>query len=306
MSDYTFWRDALAGLEPPIHVDQPQPGLYKARRLKGGPLLPVVIWQAKPDGRIVAQFNGESVDPNKVWSYCADKPVSKADHEHFKAHGRWPGEIEAPPIGHNSLSLADEIADAVEQAQAWLAKNVIADKVTADTCSNMRERLRRLAKKADDEREEKKRPHREAADAIQREYMPMVESAKGAAAALGNQLTKYLAEEDARVKAEHAAAAKAAHEKAAAERAEMDPIEALDAPLPQAMPPPKVQAGGQAGKKTGLKTVTKFRVVDMNAMFEAVKDDPQMAVLAGKIAFARMRAGVAVPGVERYQEQQAT
>lgn len=288
MLDYSFWKASLAGERPEIHVDRPQLGLYKARRRKDGPMLPVVIWADKETGEIKARWGRDVGDPAKVWTYCADKPITKADYEHYQSAGMFPGEI--APIGHNALSLADEIADAVEQAQAWLARNAIADKVTADTASNMRERLRKLAKKADDEREEKRRPHREAADAIQQEYLPLIESAKGAANALGGQLAKYLAEEDAKAKAEHAAKIKAADA-----YTDVGPT-----------PPPKVQAGGQAGRKTGLKTVTKFRVIDAAAMLEAVKDHEEVLAAAQKVAFARMRTGVQVPGVEAFTEQVAT
>ena len=52
--------------------------------------------------------------------------------------------------------------------------------------------------------------------------------------------------------------------------------------------------------------MTKFRVIDVAAMLEAVKDHEEVLAAAQKVAFARMRTGVQVPGVEAFTEQVAT
>jgi hypothetical protein len=303
-----FWRDSLAGKKPEIHADQPQHGYYKARHGKGGPFELVAIWEK--DGELVAIHGRETVEPTKVWTWCADKPVSKDDVAHYKQHGRFPGEI---AIGHNSgdLSLLDEIADAVAQAREWLSKNDIADKVAADTAANMRARLLELAKKADAERDAKKRPHLEAGRAVDAEYMPQIDMAKGGANTIRDALTQWMRAEEAQQRAEAEAKRKAEEERLAAERAAhlaANPIAEFteEPPLPLApVEAPKVQAGGQAGRKAGLRTVTRYELTDYEAALAHVRNHKDVIAAVEKACFAMAKAGATVPGVNTITERVA-
>lgn len=303
-----FWRDSLAGKKVEINADAPQHGYYKARKGKGGAFELVAIWEK--DGELVAIHGREMVEPTKVWTWCADKPVSKDDVAHYKQHGRFPGEI---AIGHNSgdLSLAEEIADAAKQAAEWLKSNKIAAKVTADMAANMRARLLDLAKKADKERDEKKRPHLEAGRAIDAEYKPLVEAATSAANTIRDALTQWMRAEEAKQRAEAEAARKAEQERLEKERAALiaaNPIAEFteEQPLPLApVEPPKVQAGGQAGRKAGLRTVTRFELTDYAAALAHVKDHKDVVAAVEKACFAMAKAGADVPGVKRIEERVA-
>ena len=309
---YQFWRDALAGKEVKISADYPQPGYYKARKGKGGPWTPVAIWEK--DGALVARFGPEMANPLDIWTWCAGNPVAKEDAKKAFETGIFPGEI-----GHNSgdLSLAEEIDDAINRAAEWQKSTKITDKVTADTAANMRQRLLDLSKKADKERDEKKRPHLEAGRAIDAEYKPLVEAATSAANSIRDMLTQWMRAEEAKQRAEAEAKRKAEMERIAKEQAERaakmaaDPIAALtdpepEPPLPLApIEPPKVQAGGQAGRKAGLRTVVRFEIEDYAAALAHVTNHKDVISAVEKACFAMAKAGATVPGVKRIEEKVA-
>jgi hypothetical protein len=119
------------------------------------------------------------------------------------------------------------------------------------------------------------------------------------------QRAKWMAEQ---------AAAEEARKAAEAERAKLmrdDPIAALTTPepeLPMAPPPPapvKVQAGGQRGRKTGLREVTRYVVTDHKAALAFFADSEDVRELVAKLAERASKAGVAVPGVEKRIEEVA-
>lgn len=289
MSDaYEFWRTALVS-DPKEWPMEPRPGAYKMRPAKGAPFIPVQIWAIGKDGKasremtdtIMGAINFETVSYEVLcdrWTYC--KPVSKADFEHYKANRMWPGDI-----GHNSgdLSLAEEIADDVATLTNWLAKTPIVDKATADMAANWRDRLNGLAKRADDERDAKVRPHLEAQRAINAEYKPLIDSAKGAASAARDKLTAYMVAEEKR-RQEALAKAQKANEESGAELAL--PLEAAP-----------VRAGGQRGRKAGLRTVTVFEVSDIKVLLAFLADNADLHEAAAEIGRRMAKAGVTVPGI---------
>lgn len=303
---YQFWRDALAGKEVKISADYPQPGYYKARKGKGGPWTPVAIWEK--DGALVARFGPEMANPLDIWTWCAGNPVAKEDAKKAFETGIFPGEI-----GHNSgdLSLADEINDAISQAAEWRMASRITDKTSADMAANMRQRLLDLGKKADKERDEKKRPHLEAGRAIDAEYKPLVEAATNAANAIRDMLTQWMRAEEAKQRAEAEKARKAEQDRIEKERAERlaaNPIAEFteEPPLPLApIEPPRVQAGGQAGRKAGLRTVVRYEIEDYAAALAHVTNHKDVIAAVEKACFAMAKAGATVPGVKRIEEKVA-
>jgi hypothetical protein len=301
------YRDMLAGKEVPIHADQPYPGRYKMKR---GNRFVAVLINHDSDGNIKARVGSEIVDALPIWTYCAKHPITKADYDAFNESGRFPGEID---IGHNSgdLSLAEEINDAAARANEWLGSKAIVTKVDADTAANMRARLLDLSKKADKERDEKKRPHLEAGRAIDAEYKPLVEAATSAANAIRDALTQWMRAEEAKQRAEAEAKRKAEQERLDKERAALiaaNPIAEFteEPPLPLApVEPPKVQAGGQAGRKAGLRTITRYELTDYAAALEHVKNHKDVIAAVEKACFAMAKAGADVPGVKKIEERVA-
>lgn len=317
MSDqFQWWRDALAGKVGSIEEPNPRSGYFKLRD-KSGAWQPVAIWER--DGELVCRVGAESRNAADVWTWCAKNPVAKDAAKHAFEHGSWPGDV--PSVGHNAgtLSLPEEIDDAATQALAWLTKTGIKDKVAADTAANWRARLLELGKQADKEREAEKRPHDEAAKAVQAKWKPSIETASDAANRLRDALTAWMRAEDARVRAEQEAKRKEAEEAArkqreAAEAARREaeannlppPPEPEDVPLPlPPVEPVRVQAGGQRGRKAGLRTITKYVVTDYAAALAHVKDHPDVRAAVEKVAAAQAKAGATVPGVETQTEQVA-
>lgn len=313
---YTYWREACAGTFGPITADHPQPGRYRMRKGKDGPYLPVAIFVQ--DGVTKAAVGKEFVDPLTIWTWCADKPVSEADYKHALATGQWPGDI-----GHNSgdLSLKEEIEDRASTALEWLATNGIKTKIDADTAANYRAALLELKKRAETEHKAEKAPHLEAGKRVDAKFKPLIETADGAGATLRTELGKYLAKVEAEERAKADAARKAEAdrvraemERQATERAALmakDPIAALTTPMPelpvmQAPPEPvKVQAGGQRGRVTGLKTVVSYVVTDHAKALAFFADSEDVRQLVASLATKASKAGVTVPGVERKEERVA-
>lgn len=313
MSDeFQFWRDALAGKPVEIHESAPQSGYYKMRDGKKGPWLPVAIWNSAHGTKICRVANGAH-NAQEVWTYCAGHPVKKEDAKHAFEHGSWPGD--APEIGHNSgdLSLAEQISEYAAMALAWLKKSGVKDKTSADMAANYRAKLNELKKEADNARTAEKAPHLAASKAVDDKWRNPIAEATTATEDLRAALTAFMVAEEKRLKAEADAKRKAEEERVAAERARIeaeraekmrvDPIAALTDPEPElpmapAEPEPvKIQAGGQRGRKTGLKTVTVYEVTDYEAALSHVKSHPDVIAAVEKVAKAQAKAGATVPGV---------
>lgn len=300
------YQQNLAGKDVPLHDGVPQVGFYKMRRGRNAPWLPVAIWK-KDDGTMVCRVAKEMADPNEVWTYCCGNPVSKADAKHAFEQGTWPGDV--PDVGHNSgdLSLSDEINDTAEQAIGWLEKTPIGSKVECDMAANWRAKLLELRKRAESEHKAEKQPHLDAGRAVDAKYKPLIDIAADAADSLRNALTRYMAAEEAKLRAAEAAQRKAAEEAArkAREAAAAKGVpEPEDVPLPSPEPV-RVQAGGQRGRKVGLREITRYVVTDFDAALAHVKDHPDVRAAVEKAAAAMAKAGAKVPGVEARTEKVA-
>jgi hypothetical protein len=318
--EFQFWRDAIAGKTVVITADAPQSGYYKMRNGRDGIWHPVAIWTV--NGAQVCRVGKDTRAPLDVWTYCAGNPVTKEAAKHAFEHGSWPGD--APEIGHNSgdVSLAEQIAEYASIALAWLKKTGVKDKTTADIAANYRAKLNQLKKEADDARTAENAPHMAAAKAVDDKWREPIAEAGVTAESLRSALTQFMVAEEKRLREEQEAARKAEEEFLAKERARIeaeraeklrvDPIAALTDSKPEMpvaslepLPPPKVQAGGQRGRKTGLKTVTKYIVTDYAAALSHVKDHPEVRAAVEKVACAQAKSGAAVPGVETKEEKVA-
>lgn len=328
MDQWQWWRDALAGKPAPIVESEPRPGYYKMRDGKSGPWLPVAIWEK--DGALVCRVADKVRDAHDVWTWCAGNPVAKDAAKQAFDTGSWPGDV--PQIGDNSgtLSLIEEIDDAAAQALSWLTTAGVTDKVTADMAANYRARMLDLSKRADKQRETERRPHDDAAKAVQAKWKPYVDKAADAAVRLRDALSKFLAAEEAKARKAAEEAARIENEKRMAEykRQQEEQRKAHEAALkaaaeartnePPPPPPPepelpgfvapepvKLQAGGQRGKKASLRTITRYELADFEAALAHVKNSPDVRAAVEKVAFAQARAGATVPGVSSYEEKVA-
>lgn len=326
MDEFQFWRDALAGKKVEISADAPQPGYYKTRTRKDGPYVPVAIWTA--NGELVCRVGNEKRDPVSVWTFCADKPVSKDDAKHAFEHGTWPDmptDIPASNMPSDPLeALKMEIADKEAQAESLLASGSAEKNATdANKARNIQAKLLDLKKRADDLFEAEKAPIRVKANAIDEKYR-FRDAVKSVADRLRKAYERFAKAEEDRLRAEaqkkfeaeRAAleAARKAAEEAQAKLLREDPIAALTSepePLPElplAPEPVKVQIGGGFGRKAGLKTDWLAQVEDYAAATSHFADHPDVKALIEKLATKAVKAAkgaISIPGVKVVEERRA-
>lgn len=198
---YSHWRRNLAGQKVEIHDGVPHLGYYRRRFKQGGkygPWLPASIF-LNDAGEIVAEVNGDQVDPVEHWTYFVGEPISEEAYLYHQTNGRWPEdpdptvESENPRarIGGNnppselpiedsatenssvaeSEAASDPELDAlmvqVEEAKSQARKayadlKLDAAESTAHRAQNVRERLQKLSKDIDALRVARKQPYLDA------------------------------------------------------------------------------------------------------------------------------------------------
>lgn len=309
---YDFWKNALEGNLGEIHADHPQPGFYRKRNIDKTGWEQVAIWVLDEDerwARMVATVDGKEVDPNEIWTYCTGsggQAITKEEYRRVEAGAEWDDEV--PGLGHNAPPPQDDyegLREQIENARD-LVKNYdeLEDKAQADQAANLRDRLNSLSKQADTLRKEEKRPHDEAAKAIQARWNPLVGAAKEAADWLRDgPITKWMRKADAERKAQEAEAQKEIEEKRKKQEADAERAVASGQPAPiqeeiedvEEVEPEKL--GGVSGRRTGLKSRTSYVVSDYSAALKAVRDQPDVVKAVEKAAIRLAKAGADIPGV---------
>lgn len=86
-----WWRSALAGEKPAI-TENPEPGFFKRRLVKGGPWVPVQIWieeerdeagDLMADQVVKCTVDGVLADVDAHWSYCCARPITEAEFDYL-------------------------------------------------------------------------------------------------------------------------------------------------------------------------------------------------------------------------------
>lgn len=313
--------------------EDPQPGMYRTRLSKNGPIVPVQIWLTDENGNAVAEWkdglklagaiNREPATEKQIaerWIWL--EPIRKDAFTHYVEKGHWPDDI--PTIGDNSGDLTPmaELLDVIEQGSTWIKDREITDEVTAHQAGNYVGKISALRLTVDKEREAKVRPHLDAQNQINGEYNPIVKAAKDLEIQIKRAMDGFAASEkrrrEAEARAKYEAEQKRINEERAkqeAERAEYlkaNPIAEFTDPepeLPIAAPPPepvKVALGGAHGKRITLRQVTEYVLVDYDAVVQALKNNPKVIEVITSVAKAQAKAGVHVPGVEARQVERVT
>lgn len=295
--DMTHYRNNLAG-SAALHDGDPQPGYYWMRRERNGQRLPVVIREV--EGEMLAYVGDgrggmRKQDAAELWTWVADKPVSKEACQHAMKTGAWPGDIQWPQIGDNGgPELEDQITEAVGMAAQFLSETpAITTQEQLDRAANLRNLCTELKAKAEAAHKDEKAPHLEAGRAVDAKWKPVIASCDDTAKSLRRVATAYMVAEDAK---RHAEAEKARAALAAVSEEEGVTI---------SVEPQKVMAGGQRGKRMGLKTITTYVVEDYDAVLAAVKDRPEIREAVEKAGRTLMKAGVAVPGMKTVESKEA-
>lgn len=338
----------------------------------------VVVHQWR-DGLVIGgTIDGEPATADRIEQrWLGAVALSKADREFYLEHGRWPEDPPEPvnvpvrdlieletvetttvfPLGNTAplakgsvpgdnagnlstfQAMREQIKGEIAEAQIYFTKNPIKTKADADKCENWRKRIHDLMKKADAQRDAEKRPHDEAAAAVQKLWKPLIDEAKSAAGSL--QATadiwvraeqarlRKIAEDEARERLEEDRKRQAAErEKAAKERAEQEaqiaqiaadnPALADELPELPELPPepepvpdvivvdtPKIMLGTTGNRRSAKAAPATATIVDLKAAaaFYAEQKHPDLIALVQKLADKACKARSSIPGVAMSWQQ---
>lgn len=338
---YSWWRAALEAPhlvgkpELPVHDEHPQCGYYKRRTIRNGPWEPAAIWE-DADGSIMAMtgFEGREREQraSDLWNWVAKNPVSYEAYQAAFETGCWPDEgrredDDAAPIGDNSRELTPQeqaeaaINDAIADAAVWLKRMGKSAPSTQDEANQGANIARRIADAAKDVAKlhtELKAPHLEAGRKIDNWKREVCDPAEKAKKELLAKVTAWQVAEQRRLDEERRKAEEAARAAAEAERQRLE-AERLaqlaahpEAPLDfepivvkaEAVPALRVKSGGATGRKASLRTFKVAVIKDYVSALAACADTDEVRSAVQAVATKRMRAGVAMPGVEVKEEQE--
>lgn len=300
MDQYAVWRAMLRGEKPGIHPDDPQAGFYRTRERKGGPMVPVAIW-FDDTGALQCVIGGKLVDENTArerWQYIAANPITHEVHTAVAERGeQWPDidPVVADDIagaGHNRAPADDDpevLRDQIERLKEGVKDYA---KITSDEqaqkAQTLRSRLNELSGKADKIRETEKKPHWDAAKAVDALWQPLVKSAKEGADAIKRALDAH---ETAKLRAEQESRRKAEEEARKAVEA------GKPAPVAPSPPVPSAPIKGAAGRAASVRVIKVASVTDQDAAYGYLKTHLELVDLIRKLAQRAVDAGHVVPGV---------
>jgi hypothetical protein len=195
---FDYWEAALKGEAPAIHADRPQPGFYRMRRDNGDvrSFVPVAIFQGKHG--IAANVgwgkNAYLMKAADVWLQCCEHPITIEEYEKANLTGTFSDVDEAveATIGHNQSIDVEVMSDQVDVlADAAVKYATIENDEEEAKALSIRNRINELRRKADDRRKMEKLPHSEAAQEVDRTWMPIVRECDRLNRAIRNAVSEY-------------------------------------------------------------------------------------------------------------------
>lgn len=324
---YAWWRDALAGARPEAILTEPQSGFYYAGKGEGRE--PVAIFSDGVELLAITGFDRNPVEVGAVWPRCYSHPISVEVYWDTVDNRRWadlegivePVDPAAVPFGNRPPAdpfeeIAEEAESAIGALEAILPGEPLRDQALADRLANSKDRLRELWRKAEGERKAEKKPHDDAAAAVQMKWNPLqarIADAGQRAEIVVNGYLKWARDEQERKRREELEAAAEAERQRVASLAALKPEEEAPPELlvPVEAPPPAepVRAGGGlTGRRTGLRKNWRAVVDDYPALIEHLKDNEQIREAAFTIAnaAARSQAHTALPGCRAVYDEGTT
>ena len=231
-------------------------------------------------------------------------------------------------IGHNSNAMTPfetftvHITDLMETAQGFLDGEPVTTQALADDIGKLLDECRTASKDADKARATEKKPHDDAAKAVQEKWKPLIAKCELAADVAKKALAPFLAAEQAKREAEATEARRIADEAAAAARkamqeaAEADLAKRAEAEALLAEAEKADKAANKAGKERAsvgggaravtLRTVWSAEIVDRRTALNAyLKTNPDAFVdVIQSLANHEARHGPrTTPGINFQSEQ---
>lgn len=357
---FALWKRSMAGesvFENPINPDvegREIAGYWRSVGAKTKWDTPIIIWPAETDPNVMTWQEGPYPPRNTdehltEWLRFLDmgaghmKAVTNVECERALKSGFWDDQKPAkeltaaqkldiipttsPEVGGNmSEDLAAQYDAKIKaKIEAITALGVINGQESANKAAQIITDLRSLWKMADTQRQTEKRPHDEAAAAVQAKFKPMLDEAELAA-------KKLLAAVDGWQKAEQRKLQREAEEKAAAERerirketeerlkaeaaaraAEAEPGEVAEVPsaaeiaaraeqvAAETAPPVEVvekpKASGAYSRAVSKTTKKVGKITDYDAFINALKGQDDFANWLQDKANKLARSGTKLPGM---------
>lgn len=231
------------------------------------------------------------------------------------------GHNQPPPYDPEVLAAhAAKTDEFLKASQQWLNLPQIETEEHAGQLADQIDGLRGLYRKVDTARKDAKKPHDDAGKAVQDAFNPLLTKLKTAADKLKPKLAAYAdakarAEAEAKRKAEEESRAKAAEAEAALKAAQeandigaqVEAEEAAKAAEKAQADAARKQSAGVksasgAGRTMSLRTVKEVEITNINVLFMALRDDPEVRDTLHRVATRRVRAsgyekGATLPGI---------
>lgn len=313
-NQYEAWKTAvITGRPLKVPKDVVPSGRYRYRD-EG-----VAIWRDK-DGRLFykrgrkgkneligdgGRFACEADFAEAVFGYFAKNPISDAVYQNWLETGDWPDD--PPKLPTDNLPLDPyERAKAlleieIELFEEWVLKSDPALRETSDKAARWAQRIGGLADSVEEMRVAEKRPHDEAAKAVQAKWVPLRDRAQLYTRKAKDLAGVWLKAEQARLDALHREEQRKAREAALKQDVSADPLMA-DVPTTA----PKAQAGGK-GSVVSLTKVRRGVIEDAEKLvaFLLAGKNPDFLACIQKIADAGARSKLPLPGVKIVEEDRA-
>ncbi len=269
---HAVWEAKLDGRAPP-HVDAKHvtPGFWRKKERDGAdkPIAVFVVdnelWVKVGAGEPF-QFNGPAAEEDfsfKTMSFC--DAVEYEVYLHAVEHGTWPEQVAAPAVRHigpgdngpPELILQERIEALEAECREWFqgVEQRIETQEHSDKLANFSDRFRELENEAKDTREAGRKPHLDAAAAVQAVWKPLQDRAETARKWANGEIGKWQQREKARLLAEAAAAA------ARGEAVKADAT--------------KVKSGTR-GRPVALRSRLEYRVDDADQLWAHYRDDARL------------------------------
>lgn len=300
-----FWKSALAGGQPVVG-EMPEQGYYRTRNRAGNNFLPVAYWFTA-DGELHCKVGDKTVDRDTAirgWPWAQNSPITHEAYKKAMAGEPWPDVDQDalalsnnPPDDENLESMQEAIDKLAATAQKLLARGGAKTQAEADMASQLSDQFSTFEKQADASRRKHKRPHEDAAKAVDADWNPLRDKASDYKKKLKLEVvTPFLRELDAKREAE----ARAAREREAQAAKTGEPVEA---PKPAAKI--ETKAGAGIGRTVALVETKKGVIEDRKKVLKHFADSEEVTELLQKLCDRAAKANMKVPGMAIVTEKVA-
>lgn len=317
MSDadhFDHWRRRLAGEEIGCRDGEPQCGYYR----KG--VTPVAIWM---EGAELVALDGqrEIIDQTRIaelWGFCHAQPITYELYVAVNERGEaWPDHHPAvvsaaqaaPPSGFDAMR--ERIEAMAAEADALVKAGAAKTEDESNRAAHLAQTLGGLEAQSDKDRAAEKKPHDDAAKAVQTKWRPIIDRAAEAKTALKRKVVEPFLTAKARAEAEARQKALREAQEAAAQATDADTKAQAEVALHQAerATAAPVKAATRGGR-VALRSVQVTTVTDIRAALrwfaDRNEDVPAIIVEAvQKLAKGFAEMGTTVPGTTTTTEQRA-